>query len=119
MAMLNNEGIRPASIVQKSGCIEGINMLLDNEAEVAVISDYALVASCAVDVAEEDAFRTIWKTSEIPLCSVILDLNKVSEADASRLQNALLQLSGEKMPGSFSSKGFVKPVSWIPEPFIK
>jgi ABC-type phosphate/phosphonate transport system substrate-binding protein len=117
MEMLRKEGIKPASIVQKSGCIEGINMLLDNEAEVAVISDYALVASCAVDVASEDAFRTIWKTSEIPLCSVILDLNKVSEADAARLQNALLHLSGDKMPGSFASKGFVKPVSWIPTPF--
>jgi len=117
MAMLKKEGIKPASMVQKSGCIEGINMLLDNEADVAVISDYALVASCAVDVASEDAFRTIWKTSEIPLCSVILDLNKVSKTDATRFQNALLQLSGVNMPGSFSSKGFVKPVSWIPEPF--
>jgi ABC-type phosphate/phosphonate transport system substrate-binding protein len=119
MAMLTKEGIKPAKLVEKSGCIEGINMLLDNEAEVAVISDYALAASCAVDVASEDAFRTIWKTSEIPLCSVILDLNRISEAEASRFQNALLQLSGAKMPGSFSSKGFVKPVSWIPEPFIK
>jgi len=119
LAMLKKEGIKPSSMVEKSGCIEGINMLLDNKAEVAVISDYALVASCAVDVASEDAFRTIWKTSDIPLCSVILDLNKVSEADAARLQYALLQLTGEKMPESFSSKGFVKPVSWIPSPFTK
>jgi ABC-type phosphate/phosphonate transport system substrate-binding protein len=119
MEMLKKEGIKPSSIVQKSGCIEGINMLLDNAADVAVISDYALVASCAVDVASEDAFRTIWKTPDIPLCSVILDLNKVSESDATRLQNALLHLSGDRMPESFSSKGFVKPASWIPEPFKK
>lgn len=117
MEMLKKDRIKPSSIVQKSGCIEGINMLLDNAADVAVISDYALVASCAFDVASEDAFRTIWKTSEIPLCSVILDLNKVSKTDAARFQNALLQLSGVKMPGSFSSKGFVKPVPWTPKPY--
>ena len=117
LAMLDQAGIKPDKVIRRSICSEGINMLLDNQADVAVISDYALIASCAVDFAEEDAFRTIWKTSDTPLCSVILDLNKVSKADAAKLQVALLAISGKKCPESFASSGFVKPMSWIPEPY--
>ncbi len=117
MALLDSSGIKPATIVRKSICSEGINMLLDNQADVAVISDYALIASCAVDFAKEDAFRTIWKTSDIPLCSVILDLNRVGRKDAARLQAALLTISGKNCPESFTSNGFVKPVPWTPKPY--
>jgi ABC-type phosphate/phosphonate transport system substrate-binding protein len=119
MALMQKEGIKPGKMIQKSSCTEGINMLLDNTAEVAVISDYALVASCAVDLVDKDAFRTIWKTGNIPLCSVILDLDKVRASDAARLQDALLRISVSGVPENFCSKGFVKPVSWTPEPFKK
>ena len=118
LKMMKEEGINPAKKVNKSSCTEGINMLLDGTADVAVISDYALVASCAVDIAGPDAFRTIWKTEDIPLCSVILDLHRISEPDAARLQAALLKISEGEMPESFAGKGFVKPVSWKPEPFL-
>jgi ABC-type phosphate/phosphonate transport system substrate-binding protein len=117
MKLMEMKGIKPKNIFHKSSCTEGINMLLDSEAEVAVISDYALFASCAVDLVEKDAFRTIWKTEDIPLCSVILDLNRVSKSDAVRLQDALLSISGDGLVEDFKSKGFVKPVSWIPQPF--
>jgi ABC-type phosphate/phosphonate transport system substrate-binding protein len=117
LALMRKGGVKPGAKIQKASCTEGINMLLDNQADVAVISDYALFASCAVDIAEEGAFRTIWKTEDIPLCSVILDLTKVNDADAARLQDALLKISGDKVPESFAGKGFVEPVSWIPRPY--
>jgi ABC-type phosphate/phosphonate transport system substrate-binding protein len=114
---MNDKGIRPAKIIRKSVCTEGINALLDKEADVAVISDYAMIASCAADFAEEDAFRTIWKTDDIPLCSVILDRKRVSKSGSERLQEALLKISAEKIPENFASKGFIKPIPWNPEPF--
>jgi hypothetical protein len=117
MAMMDSAAIKPARIIRKSVCSEGINLLLDNQAEVAVISDYALIASCAVDFAKEDAFRTIWKTADIPLCSVILDLNRVGKKDVARLQAALLAIAGKECPGSFASNGFVKPIPWTPKPY--
>ena len=70
-------------------------------------------------MASEDDFRSIGATEKMPLCSVILDMAKVSEADALRLQNALTDISGKKSPESMLSDGFVKPASWIPNPYVK
>ncbi len=117
--MLDSLNINPGRTYQKASCLECINELLDEKAEVALVSDYVMFASCAVDVASEDDFRIIGQTEKMPLCSVILDMKKVSKADAMRLQNALLALSGEKSPEGMLSKGFVKPASWIPTPYEK
>lgn len=118
-AMLDKEGIEPKEITNKASCTECINMLLDNNAEVAIISDYALTASCAVDIVKPEDFRVIGQTEEIPLCSVILDMSKVSEADALRLQNALLEISGENAPKGLLNKGFALPAKWAPIPYLK
>ncbi len=119
LAMLEKEGVEPSQITNKAGCTECIGMLLDNKAEVAIISDYALTASCAVDIASPDDFTTIGTTEKIPLCSVILDMAKISEPDALRLQKALLEISGANAPKGLSGKGFVLPSKWAPTPFVK
>lgn len=117
--ILDEKGIKPGRVYQKASCLECINELMDNKTEVAIVSDYVLQASCAVDVASEDDFRTIGYTEKMPLCSVILDMAKISEADALRLQNALLAVSGKKSMESMLSDGFVMPASWIPNPYLK
>ena len=119
MRLLEEQGVKPAWIGYKEGCTDGINALLDHEADVAVISDYALVATCAVDFAGEEAFRTILKTEDIPLCSVIVDRKKVSRSDARRLKKALLEITAKGMPASFASRGFTEPLPWNPEPFVE
>jgi ABC-type phosphate/phosphonate transport system substrate-binding protein len=119
LSMLEKNGITPNLITNKASCTECINALLDNQAEVAVISDYALTASCAVDFAKPDAFITIGRTEAIPLCSVILDMSKISEQDALRFRNALLEISGNKAPKSLLSNGFVLPAKWTPSVYIK
>jgi len=119
MHLLTANGIKPGKFKKVSACTEGINALLDNEAEIAVISDYALVASCAADFAEEDAFRTIWTTEDFPLCSVLLDMNKVSRKKAQRLHDALLEISENKIPERFASHGFSEPMPWIPNPYLE
>lgn len=115
-ALLANEKIVPGSILNKSGCLESVGVLLDNKADVAVISNYALTASCAVDIAGPNDFKVIGETDKIPLCSVMLDMNKVSEADALRLQSALLEISGDNAPAGLISRGFVAPAKWRPTP---
>ena len=118
-AMFKKEGIDPGEVINKASCTECINTLSDNLADVAIISDYALTASCAVDFAKPEDFRVIAETEKMPLCSVILDMAKVSEADALRLQNALLEISGENAPKGLLNKGFVLPAKWAPVPFLK
>jgi len=116
--ILDEKGIRPARVYHKASCLECINELMDKNSEVALVSDYVMKASCAVDVANEDDFHIIGETEKIPLCSVILDMAKVSGADALRLQNALLAVSGKKSEESLLSDGFVKPASWQPKPYV-
>ena len=119
MNLLKKKGIEPLLIVEKASCLECINLLLDDKADVAVVSDYALFASCAVDVASEDNFKVIGKTEKSPICSVILDMAKVNESDALRLQKALLDLSGDNSLKSLHCKGFVKPAKWVPVLYTK
>ena len=84
--------------------------------DAAVISSYAFTASCAVDFAKAEDFRVIAKTPEMPLTSLLVDLNKVSAADAARLQAALVAVSGDKVPADLVGKGFVLPAAWRPAP---
>lgn len=115
--MMKKAKIAPSKIINKSSCLENLNLLMDGSADVAVISNYALTASCAVDVAKPEDFRIIGETEQMPLCSVILDMSKVDEADALRLQKALIELSGDNAPAGLISKGFVLPAKWTPVQF--
>ena len=117
--ILKEKSIKPSKIINKASCLECINALLDDAADVAVVSDYVMSASCAVDIAAPEDFRIIYETGNTPLCSLILDMDKVSESDAMRLQSALLKLSGKQSPESMISKGFVKSSSWKPAVFKK
>lgn len=119
LRLLDAKDIKPNRIYQKASCLECVNELMDKNADVALVSDYVMKASCAVDVVNEEDFRIVGKTERLPLCSVILDMSKVSKADALRLQNALWNVSGEKLKESMLSNGFVKPASWMPKPYLK
>lgn len=119
LRQLESMNIKPGKIYYKASCLESINELMDKKAEVAIVSDYVMSASCAVDVASEDDFRVIGETEKMPLCSVVLDRKKISKEDAMRFQKALLALSKDKAPEGMLSAGFVKPASWIPNPYKK
>lgn len=119
LRLLDQKKIEPGRIYTKASCMESVGELMDENAEVAVISDYAMVATCIVDIAIPEDFRTIMETEPIPLCSVVLDMDKVSEADALRLQKALLEISRNDRPEKLMGEGFVLPASWIPVPYQK
>lgn len=118
MRLLKQKGIQPARIDTHASCGENIGVLQDGEADAAVVSDYALSADCAVDFARPEEFRTLAHTEQIPLTSLMLDMNRVSDADAVRLKKALLSLSGDKTPDSMLGSGFIEPAPWDP-PEIK
>lgn len=107
-------GVKPATGVYYSSCGENLHALLSEQVDAAVISSYALTASCAVDFAKPEDFRTLATTEEMPLTSVLVDLEKVPPAAATRLQRALLALSGDRTPADLTGKGFVDPVPWQP-----
>jgi ABC-type phosphate/phosphonate transport system, periplasmic component len=117
MHLLSENGVEPLEIISKASCMETVNCLLDGEADAGIISDYALEASCVVDIAKPEDFRVIVRTENIPLTSLILDMNKVSTADALRLQEALLKISKEGLPVSLACEGFLKPLSWKVNPY--
>lgn len=112
--LLKKKGIQPARIDTHASCGENIGVLQDGEADAAVVSDYALSADCAVDFARPEEFRTLAHTERIPLTSLMLDMNRVSEADAARLTEALLALSGDSTPDTLLGNGFIEPATWDP-----
>ncbi|WP_430816891.1 phosphate/phosphite/phosphonate ABC transporter substrate-binding protein [Carboxylicivirga sp. RSCT41] len=119
LTILDEKGIQAGQIYHKSSCLECINELMDKKAEVAVVSDYVMFASCAVDVANPDDYRIIHETEASPLTSLIIDRDKVSKENTMRLQEALLNLSNENSPETMLSDGFVKPAKWTPAPYAK
>ena len=114
LAMLAGKSIKPGTSRHFSSCGENLDAVMSGTADAAVISSYAFTASCAVDFAKPENFRTIAETDKMPLTSVLLDLHKVSAATATRVQQALLALSGEHTPKDLTGNGFVAPVSWQP-----
>ena len=112
--LLEQNGIQPARIDTFASCGENIGVLLDGKADAAVVSDYALSADCAVDFARPEDFRILAHTEQIPLTSLMLDMNRVSEAEAGRLKEALLTISGENALVTLLGSGFVEPAPWNP-----
>jgi ABC-type phosphate/phosphonate transport system substrate-binding protein len=116
LQMLAAKHIQPGEQLLFSSCGENLSALLDGKVDVAVVSSYALTATCAVDFAKPEDFTTLAQTAEMPLTSLLVDLRKVPVADAARLQAALLDVSGAKAPENLLGKGFVLPASWKPTP---
>ena len=115
-ALLQREGVDfpAARRVEKASCLECLDLLLRGDVDVAVISNYALTADCAVDVVKPDQFRTIATTAKIPLTSLMIDVRRVSADDAARLQRALLELSRTALPESMHGGGFIAAQPWQP-----
>jgi ABC-type phosphate/phosphonate transport system substrate-binding protein len=101
-----------SSRLEKSSCIEAIGALMDKSAEVAVISHYALTGGCAVDIAKPEDFRVVAETEPLPFISLMLDQDKISKADFSRIREAFIALSHEALPSTMSGGGFVEPLPW-------
>ncbi len=114
LAMLASKKVSLGECLYLSSCGENLDALMSGKVDAAVVSSYALTASCAVDFAKPEDFRTIAKTEEMPLTSLLLDMNKVNHPDAVRLQKALLSLAADKAPGDLCGDGFVLPPSWKP-----
>lgn len=112
--LFNEQGIQPSKIDMNASCSENIGVLLDQVADAAVVSDYALAADCAVDFANPADFRVLAHTQPIPLTSLMLDMTRVDEATADHVQQALLALSGKHASESLLSNGFIEPVPWNP-----
>ena len=81
-----------------------------------MVSSYALSASCAVDFAKAEDFRTLAQTEKMPLTTLLVELAKVPAPEALRLQAALLDVSGAQTPKDLLGRGFVLPASWRPIP---
>ncbi len=114
LQMLAAKNIKPGECFFFNSCGENLDSLMNGKVDLAVVSSYALTASCAVDFAKPEDFKTIAETPEMPLTSVMLDMHKVSTTAAIALQKALLEISGEQTPKDLLGKGFVMPVSWKP-----
>ena len=114
LKLFEKEGVNVQKdlLVEKASCLECLDLLMKGKVDVAVISNYALTADCAVDVTTPDAWRVLGVTEKIPLTSFIVDLKTISQDDASRVQRALVELSHDALPSSMSGGGFVNPASW-------
>lgn len=116
LALFKSKGLKfnPDKLIEKASCLECLDLLMKGNVAAAVISNYTLTADCAVDVTTPDAFRVLGETEKIPLMSFIVDRAAMSEADLSRLQRALVELSAHHLPATMSGGGFVRPAPWTP-----
>lgn len=114
LLMLAGQGVKPGETRNFSSCGENLDALMSGSADVAVVSSYAMTASCAVDFAKPEDFRIIASTPKAPLTSLLLDLDRVPATTATRVQMALLAISGKHTPKDFLGNGFVAPVAWQP-----
>ncbi len=114
LLMLAAKDIKPGESRYLSSCGENLDALMSGNADVAVISDYALTASCAVDFATPEDFKIVATTGDIPLTSLLLDMKRVSAATATRVRKAMLDISGKHTPDDLLGNGFVAPASWRP-----
>lgn len=111
--LFEKEGLRFDRIEQRASCIENLGMVLDGKVDAAVISDYALSADCAVDIAQPEDFRVLAATEPIPLTSVLMDCAKIDAPGRARLKDALLEVSREP-PAGLLGTGFAEPAEWNP-----
>lgn len=101
-------------------CSESALALLEQRADSAVISDYALDYGCITIVSEKSAFRIIGQTDEqLPFTSLFLDTNKVKIEDRLLVQAALLKITGKNIPPDLYTKGWIKPLPWKPKELKK
>jgi ABC-type phosphate/phosphonate transport system substrate-binding protein len=112
--MLNQLGIVAGTLGTNASCSENIGVLQDEEADAAVISDYALSADCAVDFANPEDFRILAHTEKIPLTSLMIDMNRFTEEQADRIRQALLSVSGKEAADALLGNGFTEPAPWNP-----
>jgi hypothetical protein len=116
LKLLAERGVKPGKITWKASCLESVGILLDKEVDAAAISNYALEASCVVDIAKKDDFRILAETEKIPLTSVMVDTGKVSTRDAERLRRALIAISAAHAEGKDFHGKFLAPTHWCPSP---
>jgi ABC-type phosphate/phosphonate transport system substrate-binding protein len=114
LKLLAEHAVKPGKITWKASCLESVGILLDGEVDAAAISNYALEASCVVDIAKKDDFRILAETEKIPLTSMMLDMRKVSMRDAERLRRALLAISNTEAEGKDFHGKFLAPTRWDP-----
>jgi ABC-type phosphate/phosphonate transport system substrate-binding protein len=116
---LVEETLRAAKLaVNKSvvfKCQNAAVELIEQRADAAVISSYALAYGCINVVADPKEFRVIGETKRrIPFVTFMV-ADKVAPALRARLQKALLELKGDKVPADLLSAGVIPPLPWTPE----
>ena len=95
-------------------CQDAALALLEKRADAAVVSSYALNFGCICVVAKPEDFRVIAETKRIPFVTCMVE-NKVAPAVRARLQQALLELTGDRVPPDLYSNGVIPPIPWAPE----
>lgn len=122
LRMLKQRGIAVSADKQQEffDCKSAALALMENRADVAVISDYALEYGCIVVVGDPKDFNVIGKTEgSLPFTTFMVDVKTVPAEVRARLTAELLSITGNNVPEDLFTKGWVKPVAWpkdMPEP---
>ena len=110
---LAKRGLVPAATPEFFDCKSAALALMENKADVAVISDYALQFGCIVVVGDPKDFHVIAETDRaVPFTTFMVDAKRVPENVRGRVAVALLEITGDSVPKDLFSKGWVKPVAW-------
>lgn len=109
------KNISPKSTEESPACMTSLLELHDGKADVAVISDYAMITSCASSVLPVEDFKILGNTTEsTPFVSFFIS-EKIPENVRKNLQKILLDMTGRDLPENLNCPGWVKPQKWEPK----
>lgn len=111
---MKQKNINPASIAEAPACMTALIEMHDGNADVAIISDYAMVTSCVSEIFPVEDFKVIGKTTNTtPYVSFYVS-EKVPCKVRKNLQKCLLKMKGDNVPEKMNCKGWISPLNWNP-----
>jgi len=105
---------KPLKVKEYITCKESALALIENDVDLALVSDYAFDYGCIDTVGTKDDFKSIGSTSEtIPFLTFFIDM-KLDSCIRNNLKKALLSITGDNIPESLLSGGLIEPIPWTP-----
>ncbi len=108
--------VKPKAYIETPACMTALIDLHDGKADVAAISDYAMVTSCISSIFPIEDFKIIGETKDrIPFVSFFVDTKKVPADVRANLTRILTKMTGKNTPKEMNCSGWLPVSGWNPE----
>ena len=109
---LDEARVKPGEIRVLDGCIPVAAAVFEREVDAGVVSSYVVDFGGLALVADASNFRVIGRTRGVPFMTFAL--STTTAAPKKKLRDALLEMSGARLPEGLLTTGFAPPRAWSP-----